>query len=85
MAQQTEKGDHSSGEYSGVVEEATVAVSGKPSQLAAVISSGQSAKKEREDKKARRAMEQAITSGNSAKTDREERKARREKEAAKGK
>lgn len=85
MAHQSGKDGHSSGEYSGVVEEATVAVSGKPSHLAATISSGQSARKVREDKKARRAMEQSITSGNSARRDREERKARREKEAAEAK
>jgi hypothetical protein len=48
---------HSSGEYSGVVEEATYGVPSKPTQLATVISSGNSAKKDREEHRARRERE----------------------------
>lgn len=41
------KDGHSSGEYSGVVEEANVAVSGKGKDMAAVVSSGKSAQEKR--------------------------------------
>lgn len=41
------KDSHSSGEYSGVVEEVQVAVSGKGKDMAAVISSGKDAQEKR--------------------------------------
>jgi hypothetical protein len=41
-------GDHSSGEYSGVVDQAAVGISGNAQDMAAVISSGNSARAKRE-------------------------------------
>ncbi|SPQ22106.1 8a29936b-cb02-4de0-b6d1-921f402c2765 [Thermothielavioides terrestris] len=45
------KDGHSSGEYSGVVEDADVAVKGNAQDMAAVISSGQRARERRQRKK----------------------------------
>ncbi|GKT61139.1 hypothetical protein ColTof4_01242 [Colletotrichum tofieldiae] len=57
-----EKDGHSSGEYSGVVEEANVAVSvaasGKGSEVATVISSGQSAQNKRRENREKKAREE---------------------------
>lgn len=64
----------SSGEYSGVVEEANVGMSSKGSDLAAVLSSGANAKKYRDEQKAKREQ---------AKKDDREREERQEKESNK--
>lgn len=60
-------GDHSSGEYSGVVEQAAVGMNGNAQDLALVITSGDSARARREE----------------LKKNRQEEKKKREKEKAK--
>ena len=52
-----EKSSHSSGEYSGVVEDANVAMSGKGKDVAAVISSGKSAQEKRRQNRANKEKE----------------------------
>jgi hypothetical protein len=50
--------DHSSGEYSGVVEQATIGMSGKAQDMATVISSGNSARDRREANKKKKEEEE---------------------------
>lgn len=52
-------GDHSSGEYSGVVDQASVGMSGKAQDMAAVISSGRAARAKREANRRQREEEEA--------------------------
>ncbi|KAF1958857.1 hypothetical protein CC80DRAFT_490638 [Byssothecium circinans] len=58
---------HSSGEYSGIEEEAQVAVSGKAKDMAAVISSGKSAQGKRRQNRENKEKEEKEEKGGAEK------------------
>jgi hypothetical protein len=62
-------GGHSSGEYSGVVEEANVAYSGDTKGIGQVISSGKSVQEDRKARREKKEKEKKEKEGSSGQTD----------------